>query len=189
MFLIPSNIHRFFCSFFFFFENTEVMAGNVGAINNSNLCYFNTINWDDIINEDSYQWKIYLFNGLKKNDCPPCDESCKTNSCWGGGLHNCQKFSKINCSRECNKRRCFEPRSGGCCHPLCAGGCTGPKQTDCLVNITALYIIFLFKFVCIIIIIIILHSYVYILTKTVCVLGKTLKKIIPHYMFLPATIK
>lgn len=141
MFLILSNIHRFFYSFFFF-ETIEIVAGNVGAVNNSNLCYFNTIIWNEIINTDSDEWKFYSCNGFKEKGCPSCDESCTIKSCWGVGLHNCQKFSKINCSHKCNQRRCFKPRSGGCCHLLCAGGCTGPKKTDCLVNITVLYIIF-----------------------------------------------
>lgn len=113
------------------------MAGGVGFTNDINLCYFYTINWDDIINTDGNKWKCNLLSGTTKS-CPPCDESCTVKSCWGTGLHNCQKLSKVNCSHECNQRRCFEPRPGGCCHPFCAGGCTGPKQSDCLVNITML---------------------------------------------------
>lgn len=127
---------------FFFFETIEIAAGNVGAIDNSYLCHFNTVNWDDIINTDGYKWILHLSHGFSEKDCPPCDKSCTIKSCWGVGHRNCQKFSKINCSRECDQRRCFESGSGGCCHPLCAGGCTGPKKSDCLVNITVFYIIF-----------------------------------------------
>lgn len=64
-------------------------------------------------------------------ECPPCHSSCEA-GCWGEGKHNCQKFSKINCSPQCTQGRCFgiEPRE--CCHLFCAGGCTGPTQKDCL---------------------------------------------------------
>ena len=64
---------------------------------------------------------------------PPCHESCKE-GCWGEGEHNCQKFNKIFCSPQCHGGRCFGPNPRECCHLFCAGGCTGPKQNDCLVS-------------------------------------------------------
>lgn len=73
---------------------------------------------------------------------PPCHESCKE-GCWGEGEHNCQKFNKIFCSPQCHGGRCFGPNPRECCHLFCAGGCTGPKQNDCLVSSISL-IFFLF---------------------------------------------
>lgn len=64
---------------------------------------------------------------------PPCDNEC-ADGCWGEGPHNCQKFSKTNCSPQCHQGRCFGPNPRECCHLFCAGGCTGPKQSDCLVS-------------------------------------------------------
>ncbi|KPM07575.1 epidermal growth factor receptor-like protein 2 [Sarcoptes scabiei] len=62
---------------------------------------------------------------------PSCHESCPE-GCWGEGPHNCQKFSKIKCSPQCHQGRCFGSNPRECCHLFCAGGCTGPKQSDCL---------------------------------------------------------
>uniref|UniRef100_T1II99 receptor protein-tyrosine kinase n=1 Tax=Strigamia maritima TaxID=126957 RepID=T1II99_STRMM len=62
---------------------------------------------------------------------PPCDPNCPE-GCWGEGVENCQKFSKINCSPQCHQGRCFGNRPRECCHLFCAGGCKGPKQSDCL---------------------------------------------------------
>lgn len=76
---------------------------------------------------------VYNFTNVER-ECPPCHKSCSA-GCWGEGPENCQKFSKINCSPQCFQGRCFGPEPRQCCHLFCAGGCTGPKQTDCLVRI------------------------------------------------------
>lgn len=74
----------------------------------------------------------YNFNfTAPERECPPCHSSCVAN-CWGEGSHNCQKFSKTNCSPQCAQGRCFGPKPRECCHLFCAGGCTGPTQKDCL---------------------------------------------------------
>lgn len=103
-------------------------------IDNYNLCHMRTINWDEIITGPGAKW-MYMYNfSNSERECPPCDKSC-TGGCWGEGPHNCQKFSKINCSPQCYQGRCFGPKPRDCCHLFCAGGCTGPKQSDCLVRI------------------------------------------------------
>lgn len=110
----------------------EILAGDVGFRHNRNLCYINTINWEEIQNP-SYKQKYFIDttqHGLPP-ECPKCHESCP-DSCWGPGPEMCQKFSKTNCSPQCEKGRCFGPAPRECCHLFCAGGCTGPKQTDCL---------------------------------------------------------
>ncbi|XP_035704636.1 epidermal growth factor receptor isoform X2 [Folsomia candida] len=109
----------------------DVLAGNVGIFNNYNLCHVKTINWDEIISGINSKY-VYVYNYTQpERECPPCHSSCEA-GCWGEGLHNCQKFSKINCSPQCHEGRCYghEPRQ--CCHLSCAGGCTGPKKSDCL---------------------------------------------------------
>ncbi|KAE9544778.1 hypothetical protein AGLY_000320 [Aphis glycines] len=109
----------------------DILAGNVGMIDNYNLCHMRTINWDEIITGPGARW-MYMYNfSNSERECPPCDKSC-TGGCWGEGPHNCQKFSKINCSPQCYQGRCFGPKPRDCCHLFCAGGCTGPKQSDCL---------------------------------------------------------
>lgn len=104
-------------------------------IDNYNLCHLRTINWEEIITGQGAK-SMYMYNfSNSERECPPCDKSC-SGGCWGEGPHNCQKFSKINCSPQCYQGRCFGPKPRDCCHLFCAGGCTGPKQSDCLVSIT-----------------------------------------------------
>ncbi|CAG7730524.1 unnamed protein product [Allacma fusca] len=109
----------------------DVLAGNVGVFNNYNLCHVKTINWDEIISGPNSRY-VYVYNYTQpERQCPPCDPSCES-GCWGEGPQNCQKFSKINCSPQCHEGRCYGPEPRQCCHLSCAGGCTGPKKSDCL---------------------------------------------------------
>lgn len=107
----------------------EILAGNFGSYFNNNLCYINTIIWDEIINWPPYR-SMFAINASQP-ECPPCDSSC-LGGCWGEGPHLCQTTStKKDCSVACNQGRCFGSLATECCHAFCAGGCFGPKQTDC----------------------------------------------------------
>ncbi|KAF7998158.1 hypothetical protein HCN44_009556 [Aphidius gifuensis] len=89
-----------------------------------------TINWDEIITGPKAKY-TYVYNfTTNERVCESCD-GCQA-GCWGEGVDNCQQFSKVYCADQCWQGRCFgnEPRQ--CCHLFCAGGCTGPKQSDCL---------------------------------------------------------
>ena len=111
----------------------DILEGSVGILNNYNLCHIRTINWKEIITGTDAKYVYdYHFNEPER-DCTPCHESC-TEGCWGEGPQNCQRFSKVNCSPQCHQGRCFGPKPRECCHLFCAGGCTGPKQSDCLVS-------------------------------------------------------
>ena len=111
----------------------DILEGSVGILNNYNLCHIKTIEWDEIITgPNSKYFYVYKFHE-KERDCSPCHESCEK-GCWGEGSNNCQKFSKTNCSPQCHQGRCFGSQPRECCHLFCAGGCTGPKQSDCLVR-------------------------------------------------------
>ncbi|XP_074598679.1 epidermal growth factor receptor [Brevipalpus obovatus] len=109
----------------------DILAGDVGFFYNYNLCHVKSIKWEEILTGPGAN-AIYVYNFTHpERDCSPCHESCP-DSCWGEGPENCQKFSKINCSPQCHAGRCFGPNPRECCHLFCAGGCTGPKQSDCL---------------------------------------------------------
>ncbi|XP_054273985.1 epidermal growth factor receptor isoform X2 [Macrosteles quadrilineatus] len=109
----------------------DILQGSVAMLNNYNLCHMKTINWDEIITGPGAEF-MYVYNfTLPERECPPCDKSCER-GCWGEGPDNCQRFSKVNCSPQCSDGRCFGPKPRECCHLFCAGGCTGPKQSDCL---------------------------------------------------------
>ncbi|KAF4528940.1 hypothetical protein B566_EDAN017078 [Ephemera danica] len=110
---------------------TDILAGSVGMLNNYNLCHVKTIKWDEIITgKNAHYVYAYDFHSQERI-CAPCHESCE-HGCWGEGPENCQLFSKINCSPQCNQGRCFGPNPRECCHLFCAGGCTGPKQSACV---------------------------------------------------------
>nr|CAD7430777.1 unnamed protein product [Timema monikensis] len=109
----------------------DILNGSVGLFNNYNLCHMRTINWTEIITGPRANY-VYVYNFTsKERDCLPCHKSCER-GCWGEGPHNCQKFSKINCSPQCSQGRCFGSEPRDCCHLFCAGGCRGPRQSDCL---------------------------------------------------------
>lgn len=107
----------------------EIITGSIGSYHNRNLCHLNQISWEEILNPP-YK-SVLIYNGTLP-ECPPCDQACNGNHCWGEGPDKCQKFSKINCPDQCSSGRCFGGGPRECCHMFCAGGCTGPKQTDCL---------------------------------------------------------
>ncbi|XP_023221875.1 epidermal growth factor receptor-like isoform X2 [Centruroides sculpturatus] len=110
----------------------DILSGSVGFFNNYNLCHMRTINWEEILTGLGAKI-IYVYNFTQpERECPPCDQSCPHQSCWGEGSENCQQFSKINCSPQCHQGRCFGPKPRECCHLFCAGGCTGPTMSDCL---------------------------------------------------------
>ncbi|XP_020278883.1 epidermal growth factor receptor isoform X2 [Pseudomyrmex gracilis] len=109
----------------------DILNGSVAMYNNYNLCHIKTINWDEIITSPEGRYFYVYKLPFPERNCQQCDESCEQ-GCWGEGPENCQKFSKTNCSPQCWQGRCFGPNPRECCHLFCAGGCTGPKQSDCL---------------------------------------------------------
>jgi epidermal growth factor receptor len=109
----------------------DVLKGSIGLFNNYNLCHVKTINWKEIITDPVGRY-VFVYNFTSpERDCPSCHKNCEK-GCWGEGEENCQKFSKENCSPQCYQGRCFGPNPRECCHLFCAGGCTGPKQSDCI---------------------------------------------------------
>ncbi|XP_065160350.1 epidermal growth factor receptor isoform X2 [Atheta coriaria] len=109
----------------------DVLSGSIGLFNNYNLCHIKTINWDEIISDPAGSY-VYVYNFTSpERECSPCHSDCSV-GCWGDGPENCQKFSKEYCSPQCYQGRCFGSEPRQCCHLFCAGGCTGPKQSDCL---------------------------------------------------------
>ncbi|XP_015278899.1 PREDICTED: receptor tyrosine-protein kinase erbB-4, partial [Gekko japonicus] len=58
-----------------------------------------------------------------------CHKSCG-NRCWGPSADECQSLTKMVCAEQCDGR-CYGRSVSECCHRECAGGCSGPKDTDC----------------------------------------------------------
>ncbi|CDW52984.1 insulin receptor [Trichuris trichiura] len=120
---------------------TEISKGGVRIFNNAELCYVNTVDWVKLCRED---FAHVVVEGNK--DPNLCSEKCTNqskfcvkhrasgvkdsfiNACWNHDT--CQTA----CPKECTERglacnTTMEPWF--CCHPMCAGGCTGPHDTDC----------------------------------------------------------
>ncbi|CAM4602401.1 receptor tyrosine-protein kinase erbB-3 isoform X1 [Lepidochelys kempii] len=108
-----------------FKQLTEILAGGVDIERNEQLCHVDTIEWRDIIRDQLID-PVVRQNG---RNCAPCHESCDRH-CWGPNPEDCQKLTKTICAPQCNGR-CFGHSPSECCHDECAGGCTGPRQTEC----------------------------------------------------------
>uniref|UniRef100_A0A8C7CPJ6 Receptor protein-tyrosine kinase n=1 Tax=Oncorhynchus kisutch TaxID=8019 RepID=A0A8C7CPJ6_ONCKI len=103
---------------------TEILEGGVQIIQNKFLSYTPQVNWLDIV-KDGASEVIINENGPEQ----PCDEACP-GPCWGSRNDTCQILTKTVCAPQCNGR-CFGRSPSECCHMECAGGCTGPLDTDC----------------------------------------------------------
>ncbi|XP_067443578.1 receptor tyrosine-protein kinase erbB-3a isoform X1 [Thunnus thynnus] len=104
---------------------TEILEGGVKIIQNKYLSYAPQVNWLDIVKDVAAHIMIET-NGPEK----PCNEACGDVPCWGPGNDTCQILTRSVCAPQCN-RRCFGRNPSECCHSECAGGCTGPLDTDC----------------------------------------------------------
>uniref|UniRef100_A0A673KUC8 Receptor protein-tyrosine kinase n=1 Tax=Sinocyclocheilus rhinocerous TaxID=307959 RepID=A0A673KUC8_9TELE len=103
----------------------EILKGGVKIAHNPLLCNVETIQWLDIVQDDS---DVNVSGGT---DPQRCDSGCFNGSCWAPGPENCQTFTRLNCAEQCS-RRCKGPKPIDCCSEHCAAGCTGPRPTDCL---------------------------------------------------------
>ncbi|KAM7402022.1 hypothetical protein PAMP_017296 [Pampus punctatissimus] len=104
---------------------TEILEGGVKIIQNKYLSYAPQVNWLDIVKDGAAHIMIEA-NGPEK----PCNKACGDLPCWGPGNDTCQILTKSVCAPQCNGR-CFGRSPSECCHIECAGGCTGPLDTDC----------------------------------------------------------
>uniref|UniRef100_A0A8C4Z8Z9 Receptor protein-tyrosine kinase n=1 Tax=Gadus morhua TaxID=8049 RepID=A0A8C4Z8Z9_GADMO len=95
---------------------TEILEGGVQIIQNKFLSFAPQINWLDIVKDSSSE---IIFN-----DNGPESESQRGD----GKVLNV--ITKTICAPQCNGR-CFGRSPGDCCHMECAGGCTGPHDTNC----------------------------------------------------------
>ncbi|XP_075966594.1 receptor tyrosine-protein kinase erbB-3a isoform X1 [Anarhichas minor] len=104
---------------------TEILEGGVKIFKNQNLSYAPQLYWEDIVKDGTAHIMIED-NGPEK----PCDKACGELQCWDPGNESCQILTKTVCAPQCNSR-CFGRNPSECCHIACAGGCTGPLDTDC----------------------------------------------------------
>ncbi|XP_023687634.2 receptor tyrosine-protein kinase erbB-3a isoform X1 [Paramormyrops kingsleyae] len=103
---------------------TEILEGGVQILSNKYLSCAPKVHWADILKNSSANISIEDNNA----NCS-CHAACN-GYCWGFGEHKCQTLTKTICAPQCNGR-CFGTKPNECCHMECAGGCTGPHDTDC----------------------------------------------------------
>uniref|UniRef100_A0A8C8EMW7 Receptor protein-tyrosine kinase n=1 Tax=Oncorhynchus tshawytscha TaxID=74940 RepID=A0A8C8EMW7_ONCTS len=98
---------------------TEILEGGVQIIQNKFLSYTPQVNWLDIVKDGDSEVII--------NENGP--ELCLAQSSLYLSL-SAPPVTKTVCAPQCNGR-CFGRSPSECCHMECAGGCTGPLDTDC----------------------------------------------------------
>ncbi|XP_051947323.1 receptor tyrosine-protein kinase erbB-3-like [Xyrauchen texanus] len=103
---------------------TEILEGGVQIVQNKNLSYAPWVNWRDIVRDSNA--RIEIQNNGQKGFCYSACEGF----CWGPSKNQCQKLTKTVCAPQCHGH-CFGTNPNECCHTECAGGCIGPRDTDC----------------------------------------------------------
>ncbi|XP_074651853.1 insulin-like peptide receptor [Tubulanus polymorphus] len=118
---------------------TAILRGAVRLEKNPKLCYVDTLDWDLITNVAQSD---HFF--VQNRDVDECVNICPKTGCqirrlstdivqsrsvcWSS--YNCQKVCPEKCS---SNRYCHvDTNIHLCCDEQCVGGCTGPKQTDCV---------------------------------------------------------
>uniref|UniRef100_A0A674P6F1 Receptor protein-tyrosine kinase n=1 Tax=Takifugu rubripes TaxID=31033 RepID=A0A674P6F1_TAKRU len=110
---------------------TEILQGGVKIIKNRDLSYAPKVNWLDIVKDGAANITIFG-NGPESELCHiACGVTVNREVLLlptsGDKLF---ALTKTVCAPQCNFR-CFGRSPSECCHSECAGGCTGPLDTDC----------------------------------------------------------
>nr|XP_055072329.1 receptor tyrosine-protein kinase erbB-4 isoform X2 [Misgurnus anguillicaudatus] len=87
---------------------SEISAGNIYVTNNSQLCYYNTVNWTQLFRTNTQ--KAMIRNNRDPKECISdrmiCDPLCSDAGCWGPGPEqcvSCRFFSRgRTCVESCN---------------------------------------------------------------------------------------
>uniref|UniRef100_A0A8C5HYK9 Receptor protein-tyrosine kinase n=1 Tax=Gouania willdenowi TaxID=441366 RepID=A0A8C5HYK9_GOUWI len=81
----------------------EISAGNVYVLNNSRLCFYNTVNWTSLFRTNNQ--KAFIRNNRDQNECTlqrmVCDRMCSDDGCWGPGPDQCLSCRFFRRGRTC----------------------------------------------------------------------------------------
>ncbi|KAI1899362.1 hypothetical protein AGOR_G00061000 [Albula goreensis] len=81
----------------------EISAGNIYITNNSQLCYYNTINWTSLF--QAHSQKVLIRNNRDPRECTQermvCDPLCSDGGCWGPGADQCLSCRFYSRGRTC----------------------------------------------------------------------------------------
>uniref|UniRef100_A0A9J7WX25 Receptor protein-tyrosine kinase n=1 Tax=Cyprinus carpio carpio TaxID=630221 RepID=A0A9J7WX25_CYPCA len=83
----------------------EISAGNVYMTNNSQLCFYNTVNWTSLFHTSSQ--RALIKNNRDPRECTQqrmvCDPLCSVAGCWGPGPDQCLSCKYFSRGRTCVK--------------------------------------------------------------------------------------
>ncbi|KAI3355759.1 hypothetical protein L3Q82_004331 [Scortum barcoo] len=82
----------------------EISAGNVHIAENSQLCYYNTVNWTRLFRAANQ--KVLIRNNRSPQECSKehymvCDPLCSDAGCWGPGPDQCLSCRHFSRGRTC----------------------------------------------------------------------------------------
>uniref|UniRef100_A0A8B9H6K5 Receptor protein-tyrosine kinase n=1 Tax=Astyanax mexicanus TaxID=7994 RepID=A0A8B9H6K5_ASTMX len=116
----------------------EISAGNVYITNNSQLCYYNTVNWTGLFRTGGQ--RALIKSNKDPRECTQermvCDKLCSEDGCWGPGPDqclSCRFYSRgRTCVRSCNLYHIREFANGSVCME-CDSQCekAGDKTMTC----------------------------------------------------------
>ncbi|KYO44248.1 receptor tyrosine-protein kinase erbB-2 isoform B [Alligator mississippiensis] len=108
---------------------TEILKGGVVIQGNPQLCFQETILWNDIFHKSNDFRQNQIIDSQRNRTCADCQSFCPEEHCWGASMQHCQTLTNIICH---GCPRCKGKKPTDCCHEQCAAGCTGPRHSDCL---------------------------------------------------------
>ncbi|XP_052447457.1 receptor tyrosine-protein kinase erbB-4-like [Carassius gibelio] len=83
----------------------EISAGNVYMTNNSQLCFYNTVNWTSLFHTSTQ--RALIKNNRDPRECTNeqmvCDPLCSEGGCWGPGPDQCLSCKYFSRGRTCVK--------------------------------------------------------------------------------------
>ncbi|XP_042597260.1 receptor tyrosine-protein kinase erbB-4-like [Cyprinus carpio] len=83
----------------------EISAGNVYMTNNSQLCFYNTVNWTSLFHTSTQ--RALIKNNRDPRECTQqrmvCDPLCSVAGCWGPGPDQCLSCKYFSRGRTCVK--------------------------------------------------------------------------------------
>ncbi|RXN29956.1 receptor tyrosine- kinase erbB-4-like protein [Labeo rohita] len=83
----------------------EISAGNVYMTNNSQLCFYNTVNWTSLFRTSTQ--RSLIKNNRDPRECTKelmvCDPLCSEEGCWGPGPDQCLSCKYFSRGRTCVK--------------------------------------------------------------------------------------
>uniref|UniRef100_A0A8C3UHZ7 Receptor protein-tyrosine kinase n=1 Tax=Catharus ustulatus TaxID=91951 RepID=A0A8C3UHZ7_CATUS len=83
----------------------QISAGNIYITDNSNLCYYHTVNWTSLFSTPSQ--KTVIHRNKRAENCTAdgmvCNELCSSDGCWGPGPDQC-----LSCKRFIRGRTCID---------------------------------------------------------------------------------